>query len=142
MRGLAAEVERGGAEERGARRLRLAELAARRSQLTAAVAEALGDPVGAAPGAAAEAEVSTSQSGRFMDKLALEVHAGRGGSGVASFLGKLRIPAGGNGGPGGDVVVRASGQARTLAHIRQLQKARNGGHGGSNNKTGVPGAHT
>lgn len=153
-RGMAAEAEAGAAEEQpAARKERLAELASRRAQLREAVAEAVAGSGGgrgrgggdaAPPGAKVEEEAGTSssQSGRFMDKLALEVHAGRGGSGVASFLGKLRIPAGGNGGPGGDVVVRACGQSRTLAHIRQLQRARNGGHGGSNNKTGSPAPHT
>lgn len=81
----------------------------------------------------------------FIDELTLEAHAGDGGSGVVRFLReKYRPrggPCGGDGGKGGDVVVRAVRDSELLRRLtdKQLYKAARGEDGGSQSKHGADG---
>ena len=78
----------------------------------------------------------------FIDRGKIFVKAGDGGSGCDSFrTGRFRrtkIPNGGDGGRGGDIIVKVDKSLRTLLDFRYRKhfKAKSGGHGGSNNKTG------
>jgi len=71
----------------------------------------------------------------FIDRVVIEVIAGRGGDGCVSFRREKYVPRGGpdggNGGPGGDVVVEVSGRMSTLVdlHYQRVYKAGKGGHG-------------
>jgi GTP-binding protein len=79
---------------------------------------------------------------KFIDEAKIYVRGGHGGRGCASFRREKFVPRGGpdggNGGKGGNVVVRVSGSHRTLLDLkyRQHHVAKNGGHGGGNNRTG------
>ncbi len=78
----------------------------------------------------------------FTDRLKLKLIAGKGGNGTVAWRREKYIPKGGpyggNGGPGGNVLIRTSAQLQTLDHLRNTKhiKAENGGDGGSNNKQG------
>ncbi|MEA3328245.1 MAG: GTPase ObgE [Candidatus Omnitrophota bacterium] len=78
----------------------------------------------------------------FIDRGKIFVKAGDGGSGCDSFRSgrfrKIKIPNGGDGGRGGDVIAKVDKNLRTLLDFRYKKhfKAKSGGHGGSNNKTG------
>lgn len=69
---------------------------------------------------------------RFVDEAVITVHSGKGGGGCASFRREKFIakggPNGGDGGKGGNVVLRASERLITLHDFRlkRLYKARNG----------------
>lgn len=82
----------------------------------------------------------------FIDTATIEVVAGGGGNGCASFYRDLfmryRRPDGGPGGAGGDVVVVADSQLMTLldAQYRKRFAAGRGRHGSSKGKTGAGGA--
>jgi len=73
------------------------------------------------------------------------VKSGRGGDGLAAFRREKYVPRGGpwggDGGRGGDVVLRADAALATLADFRYRRhfRAPNGGPGGSNNRTGHAG---
>lgn len=79
---------------------------------------------------------------KFIDEAKIYVRGGHGGRGCASFRREKFVPRGGpdggTGGKGGDIVVRASNSHRTLLDLkyRQHHFAKNGGHGGGNNRTG------
>ena len=82
----------------------------------------------------------------FIDRVRIRVKAGDGGSGIVSFRREKFVPMGGpdggDGGRGGDVVVRGDSNLSTLLDYtyRDRWKAENGDHGSGSNKTGATGA--
>ncbi|HEY8174437.1 MAG TPA: GTPase ObgE [Gemmatimonadaceae bacterium] len=82
----------------------------------------------------------------FIDRARVRVKAGDGGSGIASFRREKFVPMGGpdggDGGRGGDVMVRADSNLATLLDYtyRDSWRAGSGDHGSGNNKTGHSGA--
>ncbi len=81
----------------------------------------------------------------FKDEVSIEVKAGKGGAGAATFRREKYIPRGGpdggDGGDGGNVIIRVNPHLRTLSHIHNYQKfkAEDGGNGMSNQKFGKKG---
>ena len=81
----------------------------------------------------------------FIDYAKIHVKAGDGGRGIVSFHREKYVPKGGpdggDGGKGGDVILKASKDENTLRSFRFKRhfKAENGKPGGSNNKTGRSG---
>ena len=81
----------------------------------------------------------------FVDRVTLHVTAGSGGNGVASVhrekFKPLGGPDGGNGGPGGSVVLRVDPDVTTLVdyHHSPHRKAEHGGHGAGGNRNGAHG---
>ena len=82
----------------------------------------------------------------FVDRVTLHVAAGRGGNGVASVhrekFKPLGGPDGGNGGPGGSVILRVDPDVTTLLdyHHSPKRKADHGGHGAGAHRNGGHGA--
>jgi GTPase len=82
---------------------------------------------------------------RFVDFARIHVKAGDGGVGCVSFRREKFIPKGGpdggNGGCGGDVIIRANRQLNTLLdyQYKTIYKAPRGEHGLGANKTGKSG---
>jgi GTP-binding protein len=82
----------------------------------------------------------------FIDRAVVKVKAGDGGSGIVSFRREKFVPMGGpdggDGGRGGDVIVRAEENLSTLLDYtyRDSWKAESGDHGSGANKTGRSGA--
>src|SRR3712207_1058941 len=82
----------------------------------------------------------------FVDRVVLRVSGGRGGNGVASVhrekFKPLGGPDGGNGGPGGSVVLRVDPDVTTLVdyHHSPVRKAQHGGHGAGGHRNGTHGA--
>jgi GTP-binding protein len=82
----------------------------------------------------------------FIDRAVVKVKAGDGGSGIVSFRREKFVPMGGpdggDGGRGGDVIVRANANLSTLLDYtyRDSWKAESGDHGSGANKTGRSGA--
>ncbi len=80
---------------------------------------------------------------KFIDEAKIYVKAGDGGKGCVSFRREKFVPRGGpdggNGGKGGDVVIRASAGHRTLLDLkyRQHHTADRGGQGGGSNRSGA-----
>ncbi|MBS0623051.1 MAG: GTPase ObgE [Verrucomicrobia bacterium] len=78
----------------------------------------------------------------FTDRVRLQLQAGKGGNGVIAWRREKYIPkggpCGGNGGPGGSVVLTADAQVPSLDHYRnqRILRAENGGQGGSNDRNG------
>ena len=78
----------------------------------------------------------------FVDSVVLHVVAGRGGNGVASVhrekFKPLGGPDGGNGGPGGSVILRVDPDVTTLIdyHHNATRKATHGGHGAGGHRNG------
>lgn len=78
----------------------------------------------------------------FVDRVTLHVSAGRGGHGVASVhrekFKPLGGPDGGNGGPGGSVILRVDPDVTTLIdyHHSPKRRAGNGGQAGGNFRNG------
>ena len=78
----------------------------------------------------------------FIDTAKITVQAGKGGKGVDSFYrDKLNVkgfPDGGDGGNGGDIIIRVSTDVHTLLDFRyrQIFKAKNGKHGSSKQQRG------
>jgi len=78
----------------------------------------------------------------FVDRVTLQVTAGRGGNGVASVhrekFKPLGGPDGGNGGPGGSVVLRVDPDVTTLVdyHHSPHRRAEHGGHGAGGHRNG------
>src|SRR5437016_6402104 len=82
----------------------------------------------------------------FVDRVKLFAHAGRGGRGCVSFRREKFVPKGGpdggDGGRGGNVVLRADRHIDNLANLfyEPLIKARDGGHGMGKKMSGRAGA--
>jgi GTPase len=82
----------------------------------------------------------------FIDTAKITIKSGDGGNGVNTFyrdkLNMKGFPDGGDGGNGGDVVLRVSTDVHTLIDFRYRQsyQAKNGGHGGSKKSRGRNGA--
>jgi GTPase len=81
----------------------------------------------------------------FVDRVTLQVTAGRGGNGVASVhrekFKPLGGPDGGNGGPGGSVILQVDPDVTTLVdfHHSPHRRAGNGGHGAGGHRNGAHG---
>jgi GTP-binding protein len=81
----------------------------------------------------------------FIDRVTVRVDAGTGGSGASSFRREKFVPMGGpdggDGGRGGDVLVRADRNLTTLLDFtyRDHWKAERGDHGSGSNKSGRSG---
>jgi GTPase len=81
----------------------------------------------------------------FVDRVVLHVTAGRGGNGVASVhrekFKPLGGPDGGNGGPGGSVILRVDPDVTTLVdyHHSPHRRAEHGGHGAGGHRNGAHG---
>src|ERR671921_2248098 len=82
----------------------------------------------------------------FIDRVTVRVTAGNGGSGIVSFRREkftpLGGPDGGDGGRGGDVIIRGDSNLATLLDYtyRAEWTAERGEHGMGSNKTGHSGA--
>lgn len=81
----------------------------------------------------------------FLDEVRLRVKAGDGGRGCVSFRREKYVPRGGpnggDGGRGGHVILRASAEYNTLAHLynHHVIKAQRGEHGRGSNQSGAAG---
>ena len=81
----------------------------------------------------------------FVDRVTLHVVAGRGGNGVASVhrekFKPLGGPDGGNGGPGGSIILRVEQDVTTLIdyHHNSKRVGENGGHGAGAHRNGAHG---
>jgi len=79
---------------------------------------------------------------KFLDEVTIEVRSGKGGDGMVHFRRERYRPKGGpdggNGGKGGDVVLRADRGCNTLLHLRYNphHRAEHGKPGGTNDRTG------
>src|SRR5688572_17006651 len=82
----------------------------------------------------------------FIDRVVVRVEAGTGGSGCTSFRREHRVPMGGpdggDGGRGGDIIIRGDSNLTTLLDYtyRDRWQAERGEHGMGSNKTGRSGA--
>ncbi|MDQ6926162.1 MAG: GTPase ObgE [Candidatus Eremiobacteraeota bacterium] len=82
----------------------------------------------------------------FIDRVVVRVTAGTGGSGASSFRREKFVPMGGpdggDGGRGGDVIVRGNRNLATLLDYtyRDAWRAERGEHGSGSNRTGASGA--
>ena len=82
----------------------------------------------------------------FIDYVKVFCKAGEGGAGSVHFFRTKRNPRGGpdggNGGRGGNIILKASSQKWTLLHLRYLKHifAENGENGGANLRTGKDGS--
>jgi len=78
----------------------------------------------------------------FVDQVVLHVTGGRGGNGVASVhrekFKPLGGPDGGNGGPGGSIILRVDPDVTTLIdyHHNPHRRASHGGHGAGSHRNG------
>ncbi|MGD8973109.1 MAG: GTPase ObgE, partial [Desulfobacterales bacterium] len=79
---------------------------------------------------------------KFIDEALIAVQSGDGGRGCVSFRREKYVPRGGpdggDGGKGGDVILKCTSRRRTLYQFRFKRqfKARNGSHGQGKQKTG------
>ncbi|MCK4244716.1 MAG: GTPase ObgE [Candidatus Omnitrophica bacterium] len=82
----------------------------------------------------------------FIDKVEIFVKSGDGGNGVVAFRREKFVPrggpSGGDGGKGGDIIIKADGHLRTLLDFqyRHHFRAQKGEHGKGNKRTGKDGA--
>jgi GTP-binding protein len=82
----------------------------------------------------------------FIDRVKIDLVAGRGGNGVIAWRREKYIPKGGpyggNGGKGGSIILESDAQVFSLEWFRnrRILKAENGAAGGSNNRQGRSGA--
>lgn len=82
---------------------------------------------------------------KFVDEVQIDIKAGKGGNGIASFRREKYIefggPDGGDGGDGGDIYLKGTKSLNTLADFRTQKKfhAEDGENGMSKNKTGRKG---
>lgn len=78
----------------------------------------------------------------FVDEIEIDLEAGKGGDGCTSFRREKYVPRGGpdggDGGHGGNIVMRASENFRSLVHLsqRHLWRAPNGKAGSGSNRHG------
>lgn len=85
------------------------------------------------------------QANNFLDRVKIYVKAGKGGEGCLSFRREKFIayggPNGGNGGKGGDIILKAEPNLTTLQELacNPHIEAANGEKGGTYNKTGLNG---
>lgn len=83
----------------------------------------------------------------MIDQVELQVVAGRGGDGAVSFHREKFVPRGGpdggDGGRGGDILIRADRRRSTLDEYadRRLQRAESGAAGGVNQRKGASAPH-
>src|SRR3954466_13406287 len=90
-------------------------------------------------------QVREPESG-FIDEARISVEAGDGGNGIISFRREKFVPRGGrdggDGGRGGDVIVRGDRSFSSLLHFRRQERfrAERGGNGGAGKKHGKRGA--
>lgn len=83
----------------------------------------------------------------FVDRAKIIIKAGKGGNGMVSFRREKYVPDGGpdggNGGRGGDVIIKVDSGMRTLMDFRYKTKyeGENGGDGGKKKCTGKDGEH-
>ena len=81
----------------------------------------------------------------FLDEAKINIKAGNGGNGMVTFFklnsGARKIPSGGSGGKGGDVIIKATENLSTLFGFKKKIhfKAENGINGASNNRNGKAG---
>jgi GTP-binding protein len=81
----------------------------------------------------------------FYDQAKVLVRSGDGGDGMISFRREKHVPrggpSGGDGGPGGDVILAVNPKLSSLLHLQRRVhlRAQSGGNGGSSNKTGAAG---
>jgi GTP-binding protein len=81
----------------------------------------------------------------FVDKAQVELKAGKGGDGIVSFRHEIYVdkggPDGGDGGRGGDIILKASRNENTLSKFRFKKSlvAEDGKNGSSQNKRGRKG---
>jgi len=84
---------------------------------------------------------------KFIDEAIITVQSGKGGAGCVSFRRERFIPKGGpdggDGGKGGDIVLKTSAHKRTLYHLQYKKhfKAANGSPGRGKQQTGANGAN-
>ena len=82
---------------------------------------------------------------QFIDEVKIFARSGKGGDGCASFRREKNVPFGGpdggNGGKGGDVIIRANKNLTSLINFKFQQHffANNGGNGRNRQKTGKQG---
>ena len=82
----------------------------------------------------------------LVDEAKIFVASGKGGDGIVAFRREKYVPrggpAGGDGGRGGDVILKADANLNTLYYFRKRVhfRAQAGGRGGSSNKTGADAA--
>lgn len=82
----------------------------------------------------------------FKDEVCIEIKAGNGGAGAATFRREKYIPKGGpdggDGGKGGDIIIKVNPHLRTLSYLHNNQKfkARDGGKGSGNRRSGRMGS--
>lgn len=82
---------------------------------------------------------------RFIDQAEIKVQGGDGGDGMVAFRREKYVPAGGpaggNGGSGGSVILRAETNLQTLLDFQyaRIFQADNGQRGGPKNRTGASG---
>ncbi len=85
---------------------------------------------------------------KFIDEVTITVRSGKGGKGCVSFRRERFVPKGGpdggDGGKGGDVIIRATSRKRTLYHFQFKRhfQAENGKPGGGSQKTGRNGKNS
>ncbi len=86
-------------------------------------------------------------TGMFIDEARIRVKAGDGGNGCMAFRREKFVPrggpSGGDGGHGGDVLMRSSEKHNTLVHFRfnPEHKSDRGTHGEGSNMSGASGEH-
>ncbi|MGQ9887005.1 MAG: GTPase ObgE [Aggregatilineales bacterium] len=79
----------------------------------------------------------------MIDEAKIYVRSGSGGDGLIHFRREKYVPrggpAGGDGGRGGDVILKVNPKLNTLAHFQSQShfRANSGGRGGPNNRTGA-----
>ena len=84
----------------------------------------------------------------FIDEARIRIKAGDGGNGCMAFRREKFVPrggpSGGDGGHGGDILMRSSLSHNTLVHFRfnPEWKSERGGHGLGSNMSGAAGEHT